>query len=146
MKFSRLTHLLMSLHLETLRSIKRIGLPILVELIDLVNSVNFSISKDLGQTINFPTWIPDFDSHNPTFSDLFFSSAAAICYTMAFLPLKNFNHVVVSVSIDFASYWQWDVLFHRITYEYFRSDWEGFCDNLRDVPLKDIFKCLRCRH
>ena len=38
----------MSLHLETLRSIKRIGLPILVELIDLVNSVNFSISNDLA--------------------------------------------------------------------------------------------------
>ena len=37
MRFSRSTHLLMSL--ETLTSIIRTGLPILVELIDLVNSV-----------------------------------------------------------------------------------------------------------
>ena len=32
---------------------------ILVELIDLVNSYNFSISNDLTQTVNFPTPIPD---------------------------------------------------------------------------------------
>ena len=39
MRFSRSTHLLMFLYLETLTSIIRIGLPILVELIDLVNSI-----------------------------------------------------------------------------------------------------------
>ena len=32
---------------------------ILVELTDLVNSYNFSISNDLTQMVNFPTPIPD---------------------------------------------------------------------------------------
>ena len=44
-RFSRLTHLLMFLSLETLTSIIRTGLPILVELIDLVNSVILFLSQ-----------------------------------------------------------------------------------------------------
>ena len=28
---------------------------------------NFSISKDLTLMVNFPTWIPDCDSHSPAF-------------------------------------------------------------------------------
>ena len=35
------------------------GLPILVELIYLVNSYSFSISNDLTQMVNFPTRILD---------------------------------------------------------------------------------------
>ena len=34
---------------------------------------------------------------------IFYSSVASICSTMAFPPLGNSNHVVVSVSIDFPS-------------------------------------------
>ena len=45
MRFSRSTHLLMFLSLETLMSIIRTGLPILVELIDLVNSVIIFLSQ-----------------------------------------------------------------------------------------------------
>ena len=45
MRFSRSTHLLMFLSLETLTSIIRTGLPILVELIDLVNSVIIFLSQ-----------------------------------------------------------------------------------------------------
>ena len=62
---------------------------------------NFSISNDLTQMVNFPTRIPDCDSHSPALLDLFISSDASICSTMAFLPLGNSDHVVVSVSIDF---------------------------------------------
>ena len=52
-------------------SIIRDGLPILVELIDLVNSVIiFSISNDLIHLVNFPTWIPGCDSHSPAVLDL----------------------------------------------------------------------------
>ena len=93
----------MFLSLETLTSIIRTGLPILVELIDLVNCYNFSISNDLTQMANFPTCIPDCDSHSPTLLDFFLSSDASICSAMAFPPLGNFDHVVVSVSIDFQS-------------------------------------------
>ena len=32
---------------------------------------NFSISSDLTQIVNFPTWIPDCNSHSPAHLDLF---------------------------------------------------------------------------
>ena len=59
---------------------------------------------------------------------------------MAFLPLGNSDHVVVSVSIDFPSYSQRDTPFHRIAYDYSCADWDGLRDHLRDVPWEDIFK------
>ena len=46
---------------------------------------NFSISNDLTQMVNFPTRIPDCDSHSPALLDLFISSGASICSTMASL-------------------------------------------------------------
>ena len=57
---------------------------------------NFSISNDLTQMVNFPTRIPDCDSHSPILLDLFISSDASICSTMAFPPLGNSDHVVVN--------------------------------------------------
>ena len=75
---------------------------------------NFSISNDLAQMVNFCTWIPDCDSHSPALLDLFLFSDASICSTMAFPPLGNSDHVIVSVSIDFPSNSQGDVPFHRI--------------------------------
>ena len=101
---------------------------------------NFSITYDLTQTVNFPTRIPDSDSHNPALLDLFLSSDASICSTMAFPPLRNSDHVAVSVSIGFLLNSQWDVPFDRIAYDYSCGDWDGFCDHLRDVPWEDIFK------
>ena len=89
--------------------------------------------------VNFPTRIPDCDSHSPALLDLFLSSDASICSTMAFPPLGNSDHVV-SVSIDFPSNSQRDAPFHRIAYDYSRTDWDGLRDHLRDVPWVDIFK------
>ena len=109
----------------------RTGLPILVELIDLF--YNFSISNDLTEMVNFPTRIPDCDSHGPGLLDLFLSSDSSICSAMAFPLLGNSDHVV-SVSIDFPSNSQRDALFHRIAYDYSRADWDSLCDHLRDVP------------
>ena len=114
MRFSRSTHLLMFLSLETSMSNIRTGLPILVELIDLVNWCNFSISNDLTQIVNSPTRIPDCDSHSPALLDLFLSSDASICSTMAFPPLRNSDHVVVPASIDFPTNSLQDAPFHRI--------------------------------
>ena len=59
---------------------------------------------------------------------------------MAFPPLGNFDHVVVSVSIDFPSNSQRDASLHRIVYDYSRADWDGLHDHLRDVPWQHIFK------
>ena len=101
---------------------------------------NFSISNDLTQMVSFPTRIPDCDSHSPALLDLFISSDANICSTMAFPPMGNSDHVVVSVSIDFPSNSQRDAPFHRKAYDYSRADWDGLCNHLRDVPWEDIFK------
>ena len=88
--------------LEALTSMIRTGLPILMELIDLVNSIIIFL-YDLTQMVNFPTQIPDCDSHSSALLELFVSSDTSICSTMAFPPLGNSDHVVVSVSIDFPS-------------------------------------------
>ena len=116
-------------------SILRTGLPILVELIDLMNSVIvIAISDHLAQMVNFPTQIPGCDFHSPALLDSFLSSDASICSTMAFPPLGNSDHVVVSVSADFPSNSQWDASFHHIAYDYPCADWDGLHDHLRDVP------------
>ena len=78
---------------------------------------NFSISNELTQMVNFPTHIPDCDSHSPAHLDLFLSSSASICSTMDFLPFGNSDHVVISVSIDFLSNSQRDAPFHHIAYD-----------------------------
>ena len=64
---------------------------------------NFSISNGLIQMVNFPTWMPNCDSHSPTLLDLFISSDTSICSTVMFPPLGNSDHGVVSVSINFLS-------------------------------------------
>ena len=101
---------------------------------------NFSISNDLTQMVNFPTQIPDCDSHSPTRLDLFIFSGASISSTITFPPLRNSDHVIVSISIESPSYSQQDAPFHRIAYDYSHADWDGLHDHLTDVPLGDIFK------
>ena len=82
--------------------------------------------------VNFPTQIPDSDSHIPALLDLFISCDASICSAVAFPPLGSSDHVVVSVSNDFPSNSQRDALFHCIASDYYRADWDGLCDYLRD--------------
>ena len=79
-------------------------------------SYNFSISNDLPQIVNFPMPIPDWDAHSPALLDLFLSSDTSICSTMAFTPLGNSDHNLVSVSIDFQWYPQQDAPLHRIAW------------------------------
>ena len=97
---------------------------------------NFSIPNDLTQIVNFPTRIPDCDCQSPALLDSFISSDASICFIMAFPSLGNFDHVVVSVSIDFPINPNQDTLFHPVVYDYFHADWDGLRDHLRDVPWK----------
>ena len=140
MRFSRSTHLLMFLSLDFNVDHKdwltySSGTDRPGEL-----CYNFSILNDLTQMVDFPTWIPDCDSHSPALLDLFLSSDASICSTMAFPPLGNSDHIVVSVSIDFPTNSKQDTLFHHIAYDYSRADWDGLRDHLRDAPWEDIFK------
>ena len=83
---------------------------------------NFSISNDLTQMVNFPTQIPECDSHSPALLDLIISSDANICSTVAFPPFGNSDNVFVSVSIDSPSNSQRDAPFRRIAYDYSRAD------------------------
>ena len=47
---------------------------------------NFSISNDLTQMVNFPSWITDYASHSPGLLHLSIYSYASICSAMAFCP------------------------------------------------------------
>ena len=53
-------------------------------------------------------------THSPALLDLFLSSDASIGSTIVFPPLRNSDHVVVSVSMDFLSNSKQDPLFHCI--------------------------------
>ena len=75
----------MCLSLETLTPIIRTGSPILVGLIDLLNSVIIFLSQ-MTLLVNFPTQIPNYNSHSPALLDLFISDTS-ICSTMALPPL-----------------------------------------------------------
>ena len=101
---------------------------------------NFSISNDATQIVSFPTRIPNCASHSPPLLDFSLSSDASIFSIMAFPPLGNSDHVVVSASIDFPTNSKWDARFHHIVYEYSRAAWDSLHDHLRDVSWKDIFK------
>ena len=65
---------------------------------------------------------------------LFISSDTNVCSTMVFLPLRNSDYVIVSVSIDFPTNSKQDALFHCIAYDYSCADWDGLHDHLRDIP------------
>ena len=90
--------------------------------------------------VSFPTRVQDSDSHSPALLDFFLSSDTSICFPMAFPPLGNTDHVVISVSIHFPSNSQWNASFHRIADDYSRADWDGLRGHLRQFPLEDIFK------
>ena len=110
----------MCLSLETLTSIIRTGLPIMVEMIDLVNSVIIFLCQT-----NLLIWLtlllmPQTLVLTVLLSFLSFNTS--ICSTMAFPPLGNSDHVAITISTDFPSYSQQDALFHSIAYDYSRAD------------------------
>ena len=70
--------------------------------------------------------------HSSALLDLFISSDASICSTMP--SLKNSDHFLVSVSIDFSLNSRRNALFHCTAYDYSCADWDGLPDHLRDVP------------
>ena len=54
-------------------------------------SYNFSISNDLTQMVNFPTRIPDYDSHSLTLLDLFLSSNANTFFLLSAYRMLSMN-------------------------------------------------------
>ena len=61
---------------------------------------------------------------------------------MAFPPLGNSDHVVVSVFIDFPSKSQLDYPFYHIAYDCSCADWESLRDQFRDIVWENIFKLI----
>ena len=111
----------------------RTGLPTLVELIDLVNSVIIFLSQMTElRWLTFLLRSQTVDSHSPSLLYFFLSSDASICSTLSFPPLGDSDHVVVSVSIDSPLNSQQHALFIHIAYDYSRADWDGLCDHMRD--------------
>ena len=75
----------------------------------------------------------DCDCHSPDLLDVCISSNSSICATITFPPLGNFDHVVVSVSIDFPSNSKGDAPYHRTANDYSCVDCDGF------VIIKEMF-------
>ena len=87
---------------EDFTSIIRTGQSILVELIDMANSVIIILSQmTLLRWLTF--LLRSLTVALTVLLDLFISCDAIICFTIAFPPLGNFDHVVVSVFIKFMS-------------------------------------------
>ena len=66
---------------------------------------------------------------------------------LAFHPLGNFGHVVVS-GFHFLSFQssksKGDAPFHYTACDYSCTEWDSVCNHLRDVPWEDIFKLGGC--
>ena len=86
-----------------------------MEPINLVNFVLIFVSQ--VNLLGLLTFLlrPLTDCYSPALLDLFFSSDASICSTIAFPPMGTSDHIVVSISIDFPSDSKRDASFHHIT-------------------------------
>ena len=98
----------------------------------------FSTSTDLTQMNKFLAQIPHRDYRSPVLLDLSLSFDHGIYSTVAFPPSRNSDHV--SVSIECPSNLQGRFLFSSLNY--FRADWDGLRDQIRDVSREDMFKLM----
>ena len=139
MRFYRSTHLQMFLSLETLTSIIRTGLPILVELIDLVNSAIIFISQ-----MTLLRWLTFLlGSQTVILIVLLFWIYLFLLMILFVLQWLSLHwEILIMLLSQFPLIFQLiqDAPFHRIAYDYSQADWDGLCDHLRDVPWEYIFQ------
>ena len=109
MRFSWSTHLLMVLSLETLTSIIRTGLLILVQLIDLVDSVIIFLSKTT--LLRWITFLLASKSVILTVLLFWIFYFLTLVFVLKWLSLHWEILIMLSVSIDFTLYSQWDARF-----------------------------------
>ena len=110
--------MLMYLSLEALRPTIRTSYPIVVKLINLVNSVT--------QMVNFPVRIPE--SLIPSLLDLFISSDASICSNkLSLMLLSQFPLTCLQLQKGCT------------VYDYSCADKNGHCDHLTDVAADAQF-------
>ena len=109
MRFSWSTHLLMVLSLETLKSIIRTGLLIPVQLIDLVDSVIIFLSKTT--LLWWITFLLASKSVILTVLLFWIFYFLTLVFVLKWLSLHWEILIMLSVSIDFTLYSQWDARF-----------------------------------
>ena len=136
MKFSRST-LLLFLSLETLATIIRTRLPILVELINMVNSVIVFLSQTtLLSQLTFLL-----QSQTVIFIVLLFWISFFLLTLVFVLQWLSLHWEILIILLpQFPSNSQQDFPFHRIAYDYCCADWDGLHGHLRAVLWEDIFK------
>ena len=145
MSFSRSTHLLECLYLETSTSIISNGYPILVELLDLLSFVTIFLS----QTTLF-RWLRFLlGSLTVTLTVLLFwiyLFLLTLVFVLQWLSLYWENLIMLPFQFPFTFHQTHNEIlgypFHHIAYDYSRPDWDGFRDHLRDYPWGDIFKLI----
>ena len=131
----------MCLFLETWTSIIRTGLPILVELINLVNSIIIFLSQ--MTLLRWLTFLLRSQIVIPTvllFLDFLFLLTLVFVLPWLSLHWEFLIMLLPQFPLTFHQNLQQDTPFHPIAYDYSRADWDSLCDHLRDVPWEGIFK------
>ena len=95
---------------------------------------NFSISKDVTQMVNFPTWILSCDSHSLLFWIYLFLLMLVFVLHWPSLYLE----ILMMLLPQFPSTFQQAHIIAAYDCSY--VDWDSLSDHLRDVPCEDIFK------
>ena len=102
----------------------------------------FAMAQDLTQIVDFPTRIPDRDDHQPYLLNLFLCSDPDSYTVASHPPLKNSDHMVVSVDVKFVVKFTNEHPYHHTVYSYSKVDWDVLRDHLRDVSWLVIFKYI----
>ena len=132
----------MFLSLETLTSIIRTGLPILVELINLVNPVIIFLSQ-----MTLPRWLTFLLGFQVLILIVLLFWIYLFLLTLVFVLqwLSLYYEILIMLLSQFSltyfpSNSQRDAAFRRLAYVNSRTDWDGLRGHLRDVSWEDIFK------
>ena len=130
----------MCLSLETLTSIIRTGSNILVELIDLVNSVIIFLPQTtLLRCLTFLL-----GSLTVTLTVLLFWIYLFLLMPVYVLQWVSLHWEILIMLLSQLQFYfpinsKRDPLFHCIAYDYSCADWDDLHDHLRDGPWEDIF-------
>ena len=126
---------------DFITSITRTGLPILMELIDLVNSVIIFLSQ-----MTWLRWLSFLlRSQTVILIDCSFGFLSFLMLVFVLQWLSLHWEILIILLCHFP------LTFHQIynrmscfitdlAYDYSQADWDDFCNHLRDAPWEDIFK------